>query len=127
MTEGMALRDNRQAGHIVEESQRRVSLLIAKEVAQAVKGAREAVIREAKSEAVGIIAEARRKADEIIQEAREGAEQVRADVRQKLQVELDRASQRRAMSAVPPRGVPPPFVDAEANRDHHGRMPVFWA
>ena len=127
MTEGMALRDNRQAGHIVEESQRRVSLLIAKEVEQAVKGAREAALREAKGEAVGIIAEARRRADEIVQEARAGAEQVIADTRRKLQAELDRASQQRAMSAMPPRGVPPPFVDAEANRAHHGRIPVFWA
>jgi len=127
MTEGTALRESHQTGRIVEESQRRVSLLIEKEVAQAVKGAREAALREAKSEAVGIIAEARRRADDIVQEARAGAEQVVADARRKLQAELDRALQRRAMSAVPPRGVPPPFVDAEANRAHHGRMPVFWA
>lgn len=127
MAEGTALRGNRRAGHIVEESQRRVSQLIEREVEWAVRGASEAALKEAKSEAVAIIAEARRKADEIIREAREGAEQAKADVRRKLQAELDRASQRRAMSAVPPRGVPPPFVDAEANRAHHGRMPVFWA
>jgi len=127
MAEVTAFRDNRRASHIVEESRRRVSHLIEKEVEQAVKGAREDALREAKSEAVGIIAEARRKADEIVQEARAGAEQVVADTRRKLQAELDRASQRRAISVPPPRGVPPPFVDAEAGDTRHGRMPVFWA
>ena len=126
MTEGMVLRKAYQTSK-VEESQRRVFLLIEREVAQAVRGAREAALGEAKSEAVGIIADARRRADEVAHEARARAEQLVADARMRVQEELDRVSQRRAISAPPPRGVPPPFVDAEAGDTHHGRMPVFWA
>ena len=126
MTDGMVLREAYQTSK-VEESQRRVFLLIEREVAQAVSGAREVALREGKSAAVGIIADARRRAVEIVQEAKVVAEQLVADARMRALEELDRVSQRRAISAPPPRGVPPPFVDAEAADTHHGRMPVFWA
>jgi len=126
MTEGMVLRKAYQTSK-VEESQRRVFLLIEREVAQAIKGARETALGEAKSEAVGIIADARRRAGEIVQEAKVVAEQLVAEARMRAREELDRVSQRRAISAPPPRGVPPPFVDAKAGDTHHGRMPVFWA
>ena len=78
-------------------------------------------------ELANLIADARRRADEVAHEARARAEQLVADARMRVQEELDRVSQRRAISAPPPRGVPPPFVDAEAGDTHHGRMPVFWA
>ena len=127
MTEVTALREFCDTTRITGECQRRISQLIEKEVEQAVNEARNTAREEAMREAVGVIAEAGRRAEEIVREARREAERLIAGAKNRVQAEVEEASRRRAMSEPFPNVVPPPFVDTEANRSHHGRMPIFWA
>lgn len=122
-----AVRELSDTARITEECQRGICQLIEREVAQAVNEARNTARQEARREAVGIIAEARRRAEGIVREAKQEAERVIAEAKKRAQVVLDEASQRRAMSDPPPRGVPPPFVDSEADRVSPRRTPIFWA
>ena len=100
---------------------------MAQETQLAIEEARNMATEEAKKEAAAVINEARRKAEEIVLTAKQEAERIISGARNRAQAELEDAERRRAISETPPRGLPPPFVNTEADRTNYRQMPVFWA
>jgi cell division septum initiation protein DivIVA len=127
MTDELEVREISDTVRIIDERKHIMLRLIEKEMEQAVNAARNTALEEAKREAVGISAEARRRGEEIVHEAKKKAEGVIAEAKNRAQTMLGEAARQRAMSAPPPRGVPPPFVSNDGDRISPRRTPVFWA
>lgn len=127
MIEGTTLREFSATNRIPDNYHLRITQLISKEVEQVVSQVKETARNEAKREAVGIIAEARRRAEDIVNSARKEADKIVTSAKNRAQMEVEQSARRQTMSEPPPNVIPPPFVDKDADRTHHGRMPVFWA